>query len=229
MTAQPLQADPCDERVFTLEFEGSLKAIPGLRQDLLHNGGAPNVSVPMQVKSMTCAGYIAALPQAVRAAKEACADMLIDRSKFAAEVIYLKARRELLAAISPISARYASFGVPQQRYAAEAMYPGDGGPFGDSTDAHDAEEAEFLISWTMAENAGYSMGKDGVEAFVSAMQRMNAHSVYPEPVSSPEIRILFLNLLREVVENGHAGPALEAALEAARAMGEDIAPPAPKP
>jgi hypothetical protein len=229
MTAQPLQADPRDERVFTIEFEGSLNGIPGLRQGLLHRGGAPNVSIPFQVNSMTCAGYIAALPQAVRMAKEACADMLLDRSKYSNSETYLKARQDLAAAISPVSAHYANFGTPQQRYAAEAMYPGDGGPFGDFTDAHDADEAEFLISWQMAENAGYSISKDGVEVFAAAMQRMKVHTVYPEPVSSQEIRTLFLNLVREAVQEGHSGAALDAALEAARAMGEDIVPSAPKP
>jgi hypothetical protein len=211
-------------KTFEIEFDQYVGPAV-MRAGLIKNGRIPNVELPMEFASATCAEYVAAIPEMLAKARFAAAEMLLDRSTFPNAAQFNEAARILAREINPVGASIAG-GEGLKRYAIGATYHGDGGPFGDTAMAHDEAEAEFQIRWTMTENAGYRAANDALQ-FAQVMAKHRIRDIEIETVSF-STKTLLADLVREAQASGHSGPALDAAREAAAAMGLDVAPPSPK-
>lgn len=211
----------------TLEVEfapvGDLAIVAhGLRKEAIASGRLiPNVKLTGVLRGNTCNDYILSLPEATRRARAAGAEMLLERSKFPTDLKYNEAISALAGLLTPIGL-HTGTDERTKRYAVEAAYPGDGGPFGDVVAAKDEAEAEFQIRWTMTENAGYDVAGDP-ELFARVMRRHVIHDIQLETVSLDALKSLLGNLIIEVRSAGHSGPAFDAACETAEMLGFDIA------
>lgn len=201
--------------------------VRGMSPGMITNGRIPNVKLSVALQSATCAGYIAALPDMIKRARVAGAEMLLDRSIFSDDREFTDAVGILSAQLTPVNAVVA--GQDElKRYVVDATYHQDGDPFGDAVMAKDEAEAEFLIRWTMTENAGYEVSDDA-ERFAQVMAKHSIRDIQIETVSPDTLKSLLANLIVEAQSSGHSGPALDAAREAAETLGLDLtSAPTPK-
>lgn len=211
-------------KTFEIEFAPASNldsVVYGLRSGSISNGRLiPNAKLTVSLQGATCSHWILALPEMISRAKTTGAEMLLDRTKFPNDREFGEAASILSGHLIPVGIHFGS--EPDvKRFAVEATYPGDGGPFGDLVEARDRAEAEFLTRFTMTENSGYEVASDP-ELFARVMRKHSIRDIKLEEISPETMKSLLANLIVEVQSTGHSGPALDAAREAAELLGLDV-------
>jgi hypothetical protein len=189
------------QKSFAVELTVVELTVSGMRKDGVKRRSLPSIEITLPIRTDDCRGYIDALPRIADA---------------------LRGSR-------PVAVRIAG-DVGLVRYAVDATYGGFAGdPFGDCVMAHDREEAEFLIRWTMTENQHFNFADDpAMFGRVMTQHRIHKTDVRPELYSECEIKTALAELVREARAGGHCGPALDLARTIAEAIGFDVEPvPAP--
>lgn len=215
------------QKSFAVEFEDVpahfLRLASGIRKDGVKGQSLPSIEIMLPIRTDDCGGYIDALPGIAARSRAAAAAALLDKSSFSTAKGYDV--RILSGRIRPVAVRIAG-DENLERYAVDATYRGfAGGPFGDWAMAHDKEEAEFLIRWTMTENQGFNFADDpAMFGRVMTQHRIHKTDVRPEPYSECEIKTALAELVREARAGGHCGPALDLARTIAEASGFDVEP-----
>jgi hypothetical protein len=189
------------QKSFAVEFEDVpadfLQNVSRILKEGVKGRSLPSIEITGPIRTDDCRGYIDALPRIADA----------------------------LRGIRPIAVRIAGDGG-LVRYAVDATYGGfAGGPFGEWVMAHDREEAEFLIRWTMTESQHFNFADDpAMFGRVMTQHRIHKTDVRPEPYPEREIKTALAELVREAQAGGHYGPALDLARAIAEASGFDVEP-----
>lgn len=112
---------------------------------------------------------------------------------------------------------------PAKRYVVDALYPEDGGPFGDSAEAVDVADAEFQVLWTMSENIASEYGNEmkrlaDLDDFLDRMAGITLIDAIEEPVRKEDAYALFAKL----VLAHESGDDLDGPMAEARGMLESL-------
>lgn len=114
-----------------------------------------------------------------------------------------------------------TFDGPTQRYSVGGIYSDDdGGDWLDWVDATDPVDAEFKAKWEMSCNEGAD--PDDFLSMLDNMSGIRITSCGVEPVTKDEYKATLLALVEEARAAGHAGPALDAAVEQLVSDGVEI-------
>jgi hypothetical protein len=214
---------------FAVEFEDVpadfLRTVSRILKDGVKGRSLSSIEIALPVRTDDCVGYIDALPRIAARSRAAAAAALLDKSSFSTTKDYDETVRILSCHIGPVAVRIEG-DVGLVRYAVDGTYRGfAGGPFGDWAMAHDKEEAEFLIRWTMTENHDFNFADDpAMFGRVMAQHRIHKTNVRPEPYPEREIKTALADLVREAQAGGNCGPALDLARTIAEASGFDVEP-----
>lgn len=110
-----------------------------------------------------------------------------------------------------------------ERYVVDALYPKNGGPFGDSAEAVDEADAEFQIMWTMVENilSEYDNEMKSMADLEDFLGRMHGITILDTVKEAVRKEAAYKHFAR-IVEAHEAGDDLDSLMTEGRTMLEAL-------
>jgi len=152
------------------------------------------------------------------ALKRAAGTYLVHYDSFGSDSAYLDRVDEVVAEMTFKGVYIAG---ASKRYAVSGIYSDGGGDWYDWVEATDDAEAVFQAKWAMAENQGRDPAED-FDSFLNLMDDIQITSYAQEPVTKQEYQDALTALVREALEAGYTGSALDEAVAKLKSDGIEI-------